>query len=141
VKARLIKKGQAEYIPAPWNGTNESGRVPMGKNVLVMMDTCSPYTSGGLMLPENVIEQNTLAAESGIIAAIGSNAFRRHDDGTVWDGEKLEPGERVDIIKYSGVEIWGADGRLYRSMGYECIAAKLDRSVKLHAQVEEGAPE
>lgn len=138
MKPRLIKKGQAEYIPATWNGTNESGRVPMGKNVLVLMDTCSPMSSGGLMLPENVIEQNTLASESGVIVAVGSNAFRRHDDGTVWDGEKLEPGERVDVIKYSGIEIRGADGKLYRSMGYECIAAKLAPGVKLFAEIDEG---
>lgn len=109
----------------------------MGKNVLVMMDVCSPTTSGGIELPQNVVEQVTLAAESGIVVSVGSNAFRRHDDGTVWDGEKLEPGDRVDIIKYSGVEIWGADGRLYRSMGYECVAAKLDKSVRVAAHLGE----
>jgi hypothetical protein len=83
-----------------------------------------------------MIEQMNLAAESGIVVGVGSNAFRRHDDGSVWDGEKLEPGDRVDVIKYSGIEIWGADGRLYRSMGYECVAAKLDKDVTLYASVE-----
>ena len=109
----------------------------MGKNVLVMMDTCSPETSGGVSLPESLVEQMTIAAESGIVVAVGSNAFRRHDDGTIWDGEKVEPGDRVNVIKYSGVEVVGVDGRFYRSMGYECIATKLDKDARIFTHLGE----
>ena len=122
---KLIKGMQADYVPAPWTGTNTSGLRLFGKNVLVMMDVCSPRTMGLVELPEEIVERMNEASESGCIAAIGPAAFRLFDDNTPWQGEKPAIGDRVYVEKYAGIKALGADGQMYRIMDYRAVAAGL----------------
>jgi chaperonin GroES len=130
VEPRLIKGVHAEYIPAQWSGTDTSGVRVVGKCVLVLMDACSPKTSGNVELPEDVIERMSMAAESGVLVAVSPGAFLLNEDMTPWTGEKPKPGDRVYIEKYAGKQIKGRDGRMYRIMDYSSIGATYEAEPK-----------
>lgn len=121
VAPRLLKGLQAEYERATFTGTNESGVRCLGKNVLVQMDSCSDQTSGRIFLTPDKVEQMNMASESGVIVALGGEAFAYYDDGTRWTDYKPVAGDRVFVERYAGREIRGRDGRTYRLMAYTCI--------------------
>ena len=123
MEPRLIKGTQAEYVPARWSGKDTSGIRVVGKTVLVLMDECSPTSTGGIALPDDLIERMSMAAESGVIVACAPGAFLLNEDMTPWTGEKPKPGERVYVEKYAGKLVKGADGKTYRIMDYGCIGA------------------
>ena len=124
LKPRLISGMQATYLEAQWPGVNTSGIEPIGDYVLVMMDQCSDLSAGGIYLTEDQVERMNEAAESGCIMAVGDGAFTRYDDGRPWTGARPVPGDRVCIERYSGIKQMGADGHIYRVMGYRSIAAR-----------------
>jgi chaperonin GroES len=130
VEPRLIKGIHAEYIPAQWSGTDTSGVLVVGKCVLVLMDECSPNTSGNIALPEDVIERMSMAAESGVLVAVSPGAFLLNEDMTPWAGPKPQPGDRVYIEKYAGKQIKGRDGKMYRIMDYSSIGATYEAEEK-----------
>ena len=123
MEPRLIKGVQAEYVPAKWSGQNTSGVRVVGKTVLVLMDECSQTTTGGIALPEDLIERMSMAAESGVLVACAAGAFLLNEDMTPWSGEKPKPGDRVYIEKYAGKLVKGRDGATYRIMDYGSIGA------------------
>jgi chaperonin GroES len=123
MEPRLIKGIQAEYVPAKWSGENTSGVRVVGKTVLVLMDECSTTTSGGVSLPEDLIERMSMAAETGVLVACSPGAFLLNEDMTPWSGEKPKAGDRVYVQKYSGQQVKGRDGKMYRLMDYGCIGA------------------
>lgn len=126
MEPRLIKGLQAEYIPAEYPGSNTSGIRVLGKNVLVRVDECSPRTSGKIELIETMVEQMTMAATTGVVCAVGPEAFRLFDDGTRWTGRAVEAGERVWFEKYAGQLQTGRDGATYRIMDYRAIAGAME---------------
>lgn len=130
MEPRLIKNLHADYIPAVWNGKNESGIRTVGKTVLVLMDECSPMTTGGIELPPDVIERMSMASESGILIAAAEGAFLLNEDNTPWSGEKPKPGDRLYIDKYAGKQVKGRDGRTYRLMDYGSIGATYETEMK-----------
>lgn len=123
MEPRLIKGIQAEYVPAKWLGSNTSGVRVVGKTVLVLMDECSTTTSGGISLPEDMVERMSMASESGVLVACAPGAFLLNEDMTPWLGEKPKPGDRVYVEKYAGKLVKGRDGKMYRMMDYGCIGA------------------
>ena len=103
---------------------NRSGYEPLDDKVLVLIDTHAEVTSGGISIPAEIVQRQTMAAEHGVVVAIGPAAFRWNDDGTrAWDGRRPEPGDRVYIERYSGQLLNGRDGRRYRLMSQKCIGA------------------
>lgn len=154
---RLIKNSQAEFERATYSGANESGVRPIGTSVLILMDQVATTTSGeagakllaeagvaapaagsviGIGLEPGMIEKMNAASESGVIAAVGSAAFRYYDDGSPWTDYKPKPGDRVFSERYAGRELRGSDGQTYRMMTYTCIAGIED--VPEHAITEKG---
>lgn len=123
MQPHLIKGIHAEYVPAQWSGKDTSGVRVVGKTVLVLMDECAPATSGGVALPEDLIEKMSMAAESGVLVACAAGAFLLNEDMTPWSGPKPQPGDRVYIEKYAGKQIKGRDGKTYRIMDYGSIGA------------------
>lgn len=122
---RMIKGLHADYQAAIWTGSNTSGLRVFGKNILVRMDSCAARSAGGVHLTDEIIDRMDEASESGCIYAIGPAAHRIFDDGSRWEGDKPQVGERVYVEKYAGVKARGADGALYRVMDERCIAAAL----------------
>lgn len=123
MEPRLIKGTQAEYIPAQWTGKDTSGVRVVGKCVLVLTDHASSITTGGVHLTEELVERQSMAAESGVLVAVSSGAFLLNEDMTPWTGDKPKPGDRVYIEKYAGKQIKGRDGKMYRIMDYSSIGA------------------
>lgn len=119
---RMVQRLQGDYQIAPWSGENTSGIVPIGKNVLVRMDTfVSTFAGGALTFLEEQVERMNLGAESGTVYAVGDQSFRHSHDGTTNTGIKPVPGDRVYCEKYAGKEIMGDDGIKYRLMADSCI--------------------
>lgn len=125
MKPRLLKSSQKhEFIPARFNGVNCSGYQPIGDHIMVLPDKAADLSSGGIAIPADVVERYTLAAETGIIVGLGSDAFLWNGDRTrKWEGAKPKVGDRVYIQRYSGQVMLGEDGEFYRIMEQNCIAA------------------
>lgn len=122
LEPRVIPRMQGDFVVAPWEGSNTSGILPIGKNVLVRMDTfVSTFAGGKLTFINEQVERMNLGAESGTIYAIGDQAFRHNHDGTSNTGLKPKDGDRVYCEKYAGKEIMGDDGVKYRLMDDSCI--------------------
>lgn len=120
---KVIRHGIA-WEPAEYSGNNKSGYEPMDDRLLVKMDTASA-TTGGVFLTEDAIEKHTLASETGVIIAVGPNAFVWNESGTrPWVGDRPAPGDRIYVSKYSGQTLYGDDRELYRVMDSRCIGAR-----------------
>lgn len=133
----LFKTSIAEYVPAEWTGKNQSGVAPVGDRVLVKPDQAAGTSSGGVMLPDDLRERHTLAAEAGIVVALGDGAFMWNSDRqTPFHGRKPKPGERVCLEKYAGQLVRGDDGEVYRLMESACIAAVITPEKKIKAVKE-----
>ena len=111
MKPRLVDRIQGKYRPAEFAGNN-SGVSPLGKKILVMTDEFEGTFAGGeLVFIQEQIERMNLASESGVIIALGSEAFSHHADGTRWVSRRPEPGEHVYFEKYAGLLVMGNDGK------------------------------
>lgn len=115
MQPKLLKTGLSEYVPQQWSGTNQSGAVPLGDYVLVMPDLAAEQSSGGVFIDPRTVERHTLAAETGILVAMGDQAFGWNADRSRrWEGSRPNIGQRVYFTRYAGQVILGADGRTYR---------------------------
>ena len=123
MEVKLIKGLNAEFVPATWTGKDTSGIRVVGKTVLVLMDTCSPKTTGGIDLTDDMIEKMSMSAESGVLVAVSAGAFLLNEDMSPWTGVKPGPGDRVYVEKYAGKQVKGRDGETYRIMDYGSIGA------------------
>lgn len=125
MQSRLLKSSQQhEFVAAQFSGTNDSGYQPLGDNVLVAPDTAAEKTSGGIHLTPDSVEKMTLAAETGVIVALASDAFLWSADRTrKWEGLKPKVGDRVYVQRYSGQLLLGKDQKIYRVMSDTCVAA------------------
>lgn len=123
MEAKLLKTTQAEYEVARYTGKNESGYRPIGDRVLVLPDEAAVKTSGNVIIPDDVRERQSYAAETGIIIETGDGAFTWNGDRTrPFAGTKPKPGDRVFFDRYSGGVVNGRDGRIYRTMDDKAIA-------------------
>lgn len=137
MEPRLIKGIQAEYVPAKWSGHNTSGVRVVGKTVLVLMDECATQTSGGVSLPEDLVERMSMAAETGCLVAVAPGAFLLNEDMTPWNGVKPKPGDRVYVAKYAGQVVRGRDGKMYRLMDYQNIGATYEPELETESDRRE----
>lgn len=118
-----IKTPLGEFDIAPYSGRNESGYQPTGDRVLILPDQCAEQTSGGLYLDPTTMERITAASETGILAAMGDMAFDKTARGRQWTGRKPAIGDRVYFERYAGVILVGDDGKTYRVMDDDAVAA------------------
>jgi chaperonin GroES len=125
VKPRLLKSSQQhEFVAAEWTGSNESGYHPLGDMVLIAPDCAAEKTSGGIVLTVETTDRMSMAAESGVVVALGSDAYLWNADRTRrWEGLKPSPGDRIYMQRYSGQLVLGKDGKVYRLCEQNCIGA------------------
>ena len=116
MEAKLFKTKLADYVQAEWSGKNESGWNPIGDRVLIKPDEVATKTKGGIELPDDLQDRMSMAAEAGMVIAIGDGSFKWNSDGTPYEGEKPKPGDRVAMGRYSGQLIMGHDQKSYRLM-------------------------
>jgi chaperonin GroES len=128
---RVLTTAHGQYIAGAWDGVNCSRIKPVCDKVIVLPDEANEVTRGGIIVPTATKENSSTAATSGVLIAVGPQAFAYDSDRLVrWEGERPQPGDRVRFQKYAGEEYVGADGRTYRLMQ--------DRSI---GGIEEAAPE
>jgi chaperonin GroES len=123
MQSKLLKTDVASFSVANWDGSNTSGFVPMSDKVMIRPDTVDAQTRGGIALPETITERMNLSAESGIVIAMGPEAFKAGADGRTWVGDRPEPGAHVYFERYAGQVLHGRDGVAYRIMDARCIGA------------------
>ena len=125
MEAKTLKSTSAgDFVLAEYNGKNESGYLPLGDSVLVAFDAAATKSKGGVELPDDIVEKMTMSAETGVIVAVGSDAFLWNGDRTrKWEGYKPIPGDRVYMERFSGQLVKGYDGKTYRLCSDKCIGA------------------
>jgi co-chaperonin GroES (HSP10) len=75
---------------------------PCGHLVLVQLDEVKERTAGGMLyVPDTVRETHQKAATTGVILAVGRQAWQAFGDGTPWAGV----GDRVCFPRYSGITV------------------------------------
>jgi chaperonin GroES len=121
MQPKILSVRKAEYLPAPFFGKNESGFEPIGDRVLVRPDIAAS-SSGGIELPDDIVDRAQLSASSGVLVALGDDAFKWSFDRTrPFAGVKPEVGSRVCFEKYAGQVILGDDGIEYRLIDDKCV--------------------
>lgn len=126
MEPKLIQKTRlGEYTWAEFSGTNESGMYPYGDRVLVLPDQAAKTSSGMIQFTDDQVDRNAYAAETGIIVAMGPEAFLWNSDRTrKWEsGDKPKIGDHVVFDVYAGSYQHGRDGQMYRLMDDKCIGA------------------
>ena len=133
---KLVMTPLGQYAPAQWSGANTSGIRPIGDRVLILPDGAAEQTSGGVELPEDLVDRMTQAAETGVIVAMGPDAWLWNSDRTrKFEGEKPRVGQRVIFERYAGSFQHGPrDGRRYRLMDDKCVGGELDAEVTTAAR-------
>lgn len=123
MKPRLITNKIGNYIPAEWDGVNRSGIRMLGDEILVLPDVVPEKTKGGILIAQTTQETHGLAAQSGLIVAIGPDAWRWDRARTTpFTGERPQVGDRVIFDRYGGKEQFGLDGRAYLVMSDMVVA-------------------
>lgn len=125
MKERLVVKSRDPvlYQKAAWNGINQSGWNPVGDRVIIKPDAAQSKV-GGVEIPEDVQERMSMAAEAGILVAVGEGAFIWNSDRvSPFAGRKPAPGDRVHIHRFSGQIVIGVDGFKYRIMDSQEVGA------------------
>ena len=121
---KVIKTSLAEYKPGVFTGNNESGWEPIGDKVMVLTDQVPDNSSGGIIYTDEHKEHMSLAAETGILVAVGEGAWKWNSDRTrPFEGRRPQPGDFVYIQRYAGAAVMGNDQQLYRLMDESCVAA------------------
>lgn len=122
MQPKLIRTEIAQYSPAQWGGENQSGIKPVGEMVLILTDQIRDKTAGGVYITDDQRERQEMAAETGVLVAVGDGAFLwTHDKTRPWEGYKPKVGDRVYIQRYAGQLFPGRDGQRYRMMEYTCV--------------------
>ena len=123
MQSRILTKTRiGQYVENAWTGENLSGVTPIGDQVLILPDKAPEKTAGGIFIDETTRDKQSMAAETGIIAAIGDGAWSWNMDRTRrFEGTKPEVGQRICFTRYAGMEVIGDDGNMFRLMADNCI--------------------
>lgn len=114
---RILKAGHANYIEAQFTGVNEALEHPVGNQIVVKVDTVSETVgkAGTILAPEKTAETNSRAVTTGVIVAMGDEAFAVGPDRvTPWRGRKPAVGDRITFKRYEGEPF--QDGRPFHYM-------------------------
>lgn len=96
---------------------NTSGIHPIGHRVLIYPLPKERVTSSGIIIPEPTAGREDMAQVIGIMIEAGPTA------GKDYGWPELKAGERVIYAKYAGNEMEGKDGKKYRLINDEDLAA------------------
>lgn len=104
---------------------NPSGISPLDLRVLVLPDTIEKKSAGGIILPDANIDQKKAAQCKATLIEAGENAWEEAAARSL-NFIKPQPGARILISKYGGIEVEGKDGVKYRLMNDEDVTARLE---------------
>lgn len=125
LRPKVLSTDVADYVVAPWSGENESGLRPFGDTILVLPDVAAETAgkAGLVHVPEEVQERMSIASESGVIVAVGADAFKfsAASGRALKQDEVPKVGDRVLFERYAGRVFKGNDDRVYRLMSDRCV--------------------
>lgn len=75
--------------------------IPILHRIVIQLDNVEKTTASGIVIPDEVINKERKAVETGTVISIGSTCFK--DYGA--DVDTVSVGDKVIIAKYSGKEI------------------------------------
>ena len=78
---------------------------PLGWKVLVHPNQAKKQTAGGILLPNQSLDNEEYLTAHGIILAMGELAYRDRDTGSAWKGEWPKTGDRITYGKYAGQKL------------------------------------
>lgn len=117
MESRLLNSQSFEFVKAKWTGENESGCIPIGEYILVLIDEATDTSKGGIIITPDILEKRQMAAETGIIAEIGDGAFFWNSERSrEFVGRKPKVGDHILFARYAGRIVNGNDGKQYRIM-------------------------
>lgn len=126
MRERMYQRKDIGFLAGKFDGENRSGYQPIGDSVCVMVDVVDGKLgkSGLIQMTPQAIETQNNGATSGIIVAIGPDAF-------VWSADRKRPfgedrpqvGDRVFYVRYAGEFTLGVDEKAYRIMSDNSIIA------------------
>ena len=91
---------------------------PVGYKVLVTLPKIEEKTSGGILKPNSVIEQESTAANIGFVLAVGPDAYK--DREKFPSGAWCKKGDFVVMRSYSGTRMF-VDGEEFRMLNDDSI--------------------
>lgn len=97
---------------------NKTGIFPVEYRVLVQLDVVESKSTGGIILPDELVAKEQFAQTEALLIAVGGLAFER------WIGEIPKPGDTLIIRKYAAhYTIKGEDGKTYQLCNDKDISA------------------
>ena len=78
---------------------NPTGIKPVEYKILIKVHELKSVSSGGIYIPDNVMEREQMAHDRGVLVDVGNMAFAD------WDGETPVIGDNVIYNKYAGTII------------------------------------
>lgn len=116
----------------------DPGIAPTEYNVLIAPAEFQERTAGGIIIPDAQREREDYATVQGRLVAVSPVAFTFEK----WpeDARRPEPGDAVFFGKYAGSIIEGRDGRKYKLVKDQDIAAILEEAVSVPAVSQMRAP-
>jgi len=120
MKDRVLTSQHGQFELREWDGQNRSGIEPWGDKVLVLVDAALAKTAGGILLPDDQRDRQTLSSTTGVMIALGSDAF---------PGQGRPVGSRVCFERYAGNEYAGMDGELYRLVSARSIGGGMGMAI------------
>lgn len=122
MQPKLIAIQKAGYLPALYQGKNESGCTPLGDRVLILPDKAMSKTLGGIEITDDIRDRAQLSGTTGVVIELGEDAFTwNFDRSRQWTGYRPKAGDRIYFDRYAGKEVVGEDGNTYRLMDDKCI--------------------
>jgi co-chaperonin GroES (HSP10) len=111
-------------------GDNYSGIQPVEDKLLLLPDEPTEVIRG-IIKPEQMRDQETMAQVRALLVAVGGNCFED------WDDPIPVVGNRVMVMKYAGIHgIDGADGRSYQI----CTARDITAIILMEEHIESVDP-
>lgn len=123
---RVLRTELAQYDTSEWDGINRSGITPISDKLLVRTDKASEKVGkqGVIYAPEKLTDSASMASETGIIIAMGDDAFMWNSDRSrPFSGHKPKVGDHIVFERYAGRQQRGFDGETYRLMSDTCVGA------------------
>lgn len=123
MKPKFIRTEHSEYERSEWDAEAQKTPFrPIGDCVVIIPDKVREKTSGGIFLTNTTQDTLNTGATSGVIAALGEEAFRWDMNRTREIPEESRPkvGDRVIYTRYSG-QVYFLDGQTWQVMADTCI--------------------
>lgn len=101
---------------------NTSGITPIGYNLIIKPKKVEKKTAGGIIMPDELHDQEQGGATRGVVLEISDCAFNY--EPMYADEMPIEVGDNVAFSRYAGAEFVGEDGEKYRTIKDEDVIGK-----------------